>query len=83
MNVLLSRARQKLVLATSRRFISDVVDGIDPDAVSDELEFLRRMLKELATMAGRDYDVVGKDGSIAKVKGASIVAVDENGRLPT
>jgi superfamily I DNA and/or RNA helicase len=31
MNVLLSRARQKLVLATSRQFIADAVNGVDPD----------------------------------------------------
>jgi DNA polymerase alpha-associated DNA helicase A len=82
MNVLLSRAKQKLVLATSRRFIREVVEGIDPDGKKDELEFLRKMLKELATLAGNDYDLVGKDASIVKVKGASIVTVDESGRFP-
>ena len=53
MNVLLSRAKQKLVLATSRQFIRDVVEGIDPDGMNDELEFLRKMLKELSRL-GRD-----------------------------
>lgn len=74
MNVLLSRARQKLVLATSQRFIREVVEGIDPDAMSDELEFLRKMLKELARLAVTDFERVGK--------GASVVKVDENGRFP-
>ncbi len=74
MNVLLSRARQKLVLATSQRFIREVVEGIDPDGKSDELEFLRKMLKELAGLAETDFERVGK--------GASIVKVDENGRFP-
>jgi DNA polymerase alpha-associated DNA helicase A len=74
MNVLLSRARQKLVLATSQRFIREVVDGIDPDGTKDELEFLRKMLKELARLETANFDRVGK--------GASIVKVDENGRFP-
>jgi hypothetical protein len=34
------------------------------------------------TLAGSDYALVGQDGSIAKIKGASIVALDENGRFP-
>jgi DNA polymerase alpha-associated DNA helicase A len=74
MNVLLSRARQKLVVATSRRFIREVVEGIDPDGRNDELQFLRKMLKELVRLAGADFERVGK--------GASIVPVDENGRFP-
>jgi superfamily I DNA and/or RNA helicase len=82
MNVLLSRAKQKLILATSQRFIREVVEGIDPDAKKDDLEFLRKMLKELATLAGTDYELVRKDAPSIKVKGASIVAIDENGRLP-
>jgi hypothetical protein len=40
------------------------------------------MLKELATLAGNDYELVGKDASIVKVKGASIVTVDEDARFP-
>ena len=82
MNVLLSRARQKLVLATSQRFIREVVEGIDPDGKKDELEFLRKMLKELATLAEKDYELVVKDAASVKVKGASVVRVDENGRFP-
>jgi DNA polymerase alpha-associated DNA helicase A len=74
MNVLLSRARQKLVLATSQRFIREVVEGIDPDGMSDELDFLRKMLKELARLAVTDFERVGK--------GASVVKVDENGKFP-
>lgn len=81
MNVLLSRAKQKLVLATSQRFIREVVEGIDPDGYKDELEFLRKMLGEFATLTGRDYELVGQDGSTAKTKGASIVKIDENGRF--
>lgn len=82
MNVLLSRAKQKLVLATSQRFIREVVEGIDPDGKKDELEFLRKMLKELSTLAGTDYELVGKDASTVKVKGASVIMIDENGRFP-
>jgi hypothetical protein len=82
MNVLLSRAKQKLVLATSQRFIREVVEGIDPDAKKDELQFLRRMLKELAALEEADYELVRKEGDNMRVKGASIVTVDENGRFP-
>src|ERR1700730_13021473 len=60
MNVLLSRARQKLVLATSQRFIREVVEGIDPDGKNDELDFLRKMLEELKDLAGIDFEGVGK-----------------------
>jgi DNA polymerase alpha-associated DNA helicase A len=81
MNVLLSRAKQKLVLATSKRFIREVVEGIDPDGNKDELEFLRKMLKELEALAGTDYELVAKEGSTVKVKGASIIPIDENGRF--
>ena len=81
MNVLLSRARQKLVLATSRRFIREVVEGIDPDGVNDEFEFLRKMLKEFNRLAAADFESVGKGGSVVKSKGASVVEIDENGRF--
>jgi DNA polymerase alpha-associated DNA helicase A len=80
MNVLLSRARQKLVLATSRQFIREVVEGVDPDGIKDEFEFLRKMLKELGRLAATDFELVGKDRSM--VKGAWIVEIDENGRFP-
>lgn len=82
MNVLLSRARQKLILATSQRFIREVVEGVDPDGHRDEYRFLRRMLQEFATLAESDYELIEKDGSIGKIKGASIVTVGENGRFP-
>jgi DNA polymerase alpha-associated DNA helicase A len=81
MNVLLSRAKQKLVLATSQRFIREVVEGIDPDGISDEFEFLRKMLKELARLAGTDFQLITNSGS-SVLKGASVVTVDENGIFP-
>lgn len=74
LNVLLSRAKHKLVLATSRQFIRNAVEGIDPDAVSDELGFLRIMLDEMVRLSEVDFPVVGK--------GVSIIPVDEQGRLP-
>jgi DNA polymerase alpha-associated DNA helicase A len=83
MNVLLSRARQKLVLATSRRFIREVVEGIDPDGRKDEFEFVRRMLKELNTLTEADYVLVRGDTSAVTVKGASIVPIDEHGKVVT
>ena len=73
MNVLLSRARQKLVLATSRQFIADAVNGVDPDRRKEELEFLRMMLSEIVRLSEVDFERVGK--------GAAIINVDEHGRL--
>lgn len=81
MNVLLSRARQKLILATSQRFIREVIEGIDPDGTGDEFEFLRRMLRELERLATTDFEYVVKNSSSGAVKGVSIVKVDENGKL--
>lgn len=72
-NVLLSRAKQKLVLASSRQFIRNAVEGIDPDAVNEELGFLRIILDEIARLSETDFPVVGK--------GASVIPVDEQGRL--
>lgn len=74
LNVLLSRAKHKLVFATSRQFIRNAVEGIDPDSVSDELGFLRIMLDEITRLSETDFPAVGK--------GASVVPVDEQGRLP-
>lgn len=73
MNVLLSRAKQKLVLATSRQFISDAVDGVDPEGFGGELGFLRTMLGELGRLGDVTFDGVGK--------GVAIVPTDEQGRL--
>jgi hypothetical protein len=73
LNVLLSRAKHKLVLATSRQFIRNAVEGIDPDAISDELNFLRIMLNEVERLSEADFPSVGK--------GAGVVPVDEQGRL--
>ena len=73
LNVLLSRAKHKLVLATSRQFIRNAVDGIDPDAVNDELSFLRIMLDEITRLSETNFPAVGR--------GACVVPVDEQGRL--
>lgn len=72
LNVLLSRAKHKLVLATSRQFIRNAVEGIDPDAVNDELGFLRTLFDEVTRLSEVDFGPVGK--------GASIIPVDEQGR---
>jgi hypothetical protein len=74
MNVLLSRAKHKLILATSSQFIREAVDGTDPDHTGGELGFLRTMLGEFSRLSGAEFDGIGK--------GASIVNVDEHGRLP-
>jgi superfamily I DNA and/or RNA helicase len=74
LNVLLSRAKQKLILATSRQFIRNAVDGIDPDGLNSELGFLRTMLDEISRLSKTEFPEVGK--------GASIIPFDEHGRLP-
>lgn len=73
LNVFLSRAKHKLVLATSRQFIRNAVEGIDPDGVNDELSFLRIMLDEITRLSHADFPSVGK--------GAFVIPVDEQGRL--
>ena len=73
MNVLLSRARQKLVLATSLKFIEETVNGVDPDRLGGELGFLRTMASELTRLSQVEFDGVGP--------GATIFRVDEHGRL--
>jgi hypothetical protein len=72
LNVLLSRAKHKLVLATSRQFIRNAVEGIDPDAVNDELGFLRTILDEVTRLSEVDFAPFGK--------GVAIIPVDEEGR---
>lgn len=56
LNVLLSRARQKLVLATSLQFLLDVVDGIDPDKVGGDLGFVRKLVKEVRELAEGPFE---------------------------
>ncbi|NSZ61058.1 AAA family ATPase (plasmid) [Agrobacterium tumefaciens] len=73
MNVLLSRAKQKLILATSRKFIKNAVDGIDPDNTNEEFRFLTLMLNEISQLETQDFPHLGP--------GVSVVVADENGRL--
>jgi|GEM_PF-2409611 len=73
MNVLLSRARQKLVLATSLNFLGDAVDGTDPDHLGGELSFIREMVSEIRVIGETDFPDVGK--------GASIIDVGPDGKL--
>ncbi|OEO29005.1 helicase [Devosia insulae DS-56] len=75
LNVLLSRAKQKLVLATSLQFIVDAADGKDPDGLGGELGFLRTMIKEI-----RRLTVIGFPDVTS---GATILEVDERGRFDT
>lgn len=72
LNVLLSRAKQKLVLATSLQFLSNVVDGIDPDGIGGDLDFVRRLVGEL-----RGLSLERGDGG---VHGVTILARDERGK---
>jgi DNA polymerase alpha-associated DNA helicase A len=73
MNVLFSRARQKLILATSRQFIEDAIEGVDPDHKGGELDFLNTMFAELDRLGQTKFPDVGY--------GASIIDTDEQGRL--
>ncbi|MER9756588.1 AAA domain-containing protein [Mesorhizobium sp. M0166] len=75
MNVLLSRAKHKLVLVTSLGFIENAVKGIDPDGLDAELDFLRKMSTEIAGLSRKDFPGVGK--------GLAIVDVDEHGMMPS
>jgi hypothetical protein len=73
MNVLLSRAKQKLILCTSLQFIQEAVDGIDPQRINPQFEFLRTMRREIETLANP-----APEGT---VRGAAIVRVDPRGDL--
>ena len=62
LNVLLSRARHKLVLATSTRFLRHAVDGTDPDLLGGtELRVFRDLLDEVE----RSSRVMLSDGRMA------------------
>ncbi|ANY82666.1 helicase (plasmid) [Microvirga ossetica] len=72
LNVLLSRAKQKLVVATSLRFLSDVVDGTDPDRAGGDLGFIRTLVGELRGLTGERVD--------GGPHGVTILARDERGK---
>ncbi|WP_197729808.1 DEAD/DEAH box helicase [Rhizobium leguminosarum] len=73
MNVLLSRAKQKLILATSLTFLGDAAEGTDPDHLGGQLSFVRKMIEELKKLAETQFEGVGP--------GATIVPVGDEGRL--
>lgn len=70
-NVLLSRARQKLVLAMSLRFFSEAVDGTDPDRLGGSLGFVRKLIGEVRALSVQ----VGHD----QIPGSTILQMDERG----
>lgn len=70
-NVLMSRARHKLVLITSLDFIQDAVDGVDPDRLGGELGFLTTLVSEL-----RRLSMIGEVELSARV-----VNIDSNGAV--
>ncbi|RIY03843.1 helicase [Aureimonas flava] len=72
LNVLLSRARQKLIVATSLQFLSDVVDGTDRDRTGGPLSFIRTLVEELRESAG--------EADAGHPRGATILARDERGK---
>ena len=71
LNVLLSRARQKLIIATSLQFLLEAVDGTDPDRAGGHLAFVRKLLCELRKM---DNERLGGNADEA-----TIVECDERG----
>lgn len=73
MNVLLSRAKHKLILATSLTFLGDAAEGTDPDHLGGQLGFVRKMIEELNKLAETQFEGVGP--------GATIVSIDDAGRL--
>ncbi|ACM39282.1 helicase ATP-binding protein (plasmid) [Allorhizobium ampelinum S4] len=50
-NVLMSRARHKLIIVSSLDFVEDAVDGVDPDRLGGELGFLITMVGELRRLS--------------------------------
>lgn len=56
LNVLLSRARQKLIVATSLQFLLDVVDGTDPDKIGGDLGFVRKLVGEMRGLAEGPFE---------------------------
>jgi len=53
MNVLLSRAKSKLVLVGSMRFLREAVRGVDPDGEKEDLRFLTTMLDVIERLQGQ------------------------------
>jgi DNA polymerase alpha-associated DNA helicase A len=72
LNVLLSRARQKLIVATSLQFLSDVVDGTDRDRTGGPLGFIRTLVEELCESTG--------EANAGHPRGATILVRDERGK---
>ncbi len=56
MNVLLSRAKSKLVLVGSLRFLREAVRGVDPGGEKDDLRFLTTMLEVIQRLAMQRAD---------------------------
>jgi superfamily I DNA and/or RNA helicase len=54
MNVLLSRAREKLILVGSLAFLKAAVDGVNPDQGKHELDFLTRMIGAIRGLTARE-----------------------------
>ncbi|RWX74851.1 helicase [Neorhizobium lilium] len=50
-NVLMSRARHKLIVVSSLEFVEDAVDGVYPDRLGGELSFLITMVGELRRLS--------------------------------
>jgi hypothetical protein len=73
MNVLLSRAKSKLVLVGSMRFLREAVRGVDPGGEKDDLRFLTTMLEVI----GRLMKQHSGDGTpLATVIRPSILGTD-------
>ncbi|MFN8683596.1 AAA domain-containing protein [Paracoccus sp. P2] len=73
MNVLLSRARHKLVLVTSRAFLSNAVQRWSGHTTSDDLDFMEGLLRRIAAMA--------QPNQTATERRVSLVTCDASGEI--
>lgn len=70
-NVMMSRAKHKLVLITSLDFIEDAVNGVDPDHPLGKLAFLTTIVREFRR----------QDNSSSEGSGIRIVTLQADGSL--
>ena len=73
MNVLLSRAKHKLVLVGSMRFLREAVRGVDPDGGKDDMRFLSTMLEVVERLRTQNS---GEGIPLATVICPSVLGVD-------
>ncbi|WP_237480802.1 DEAD/DEAH box helicase [Lichenibacterium dinghuense] len=73
LNVLLSRAKQKFVLATSLSFLLEAVDGTDPDRLGGDLGFIRKLVGDLRRMSAAPSAIAAAEAAILKLDERGII----------